>query len=250
MTASPISRASLDALETVLTGFDIEDLPMPGSPAKFIRFNPVARENGLDWPSRALTMVGRRRLRNFRELVTQAIEEAVPGDIIETGVWRGGAAIMARAVLAAHDVRDRKVILADSFAGMPSPDRTRWPQDRDSRLHEYPELAVPLEEVQANFRRFGLLDAQVVFLKGWFRDTMPNVPSERLAVIRLDGDMYESTIEPLTHLYDRLATGGWVIVDDWVVPACRQAVCDFLHSRGLAPKIHEIDHVGMYFRKE
>lgn len=242
---------SLDTLEAVLTGFDVEDPPMPGSPLKFPQFDPRARENGLDWPSQALTMVGRLRLRNFRELVTRAIDDGIPGDIIETGAWRGGAAIMARAVLAAHGVRDRKVIVADSFSGLPPPDPARWPQDRDSRLHEYPELAVPLEEVQANFRRFGLLDAQVVFLKGWFRDTMPQVPSERLAVIRLDGDMYESTIDPLTHLYDRLATGGWIIVDDyWAIPGCRQAVADFLRARGLAPQLHAIDHIGVYFRKD
>ena len=82
-------------------------------------------------------------------------------------------------------------------------------------MHQFPQLAVPLERVQDNFRRYGLLDEQVRFLKGWFRDTLPTAPIERLAVLRLDGDLYESTIQALDGLYDKLSAGGFVIVDDY-----------------------------------
>lgn len=243
-------RKYLLDLEATLTGTDIQDPALPSTPMSVRGFDPKARESGLDWPTTALTMVGTRRLRNFRRVIEYAITGGIPGDIIETGVWRGGASILARAVLAAHGVRDRKVIVADSFEGLPPPNATAWPADHGSRLHEYSDLAVPLEQVQANFRKFGLLDEQVVFLKGWFRDTMPTVPSEQLAVIRLDGDMYESTIDPLTHLYDRLSPGGWVIVDDyWAVEACRLAVHDFFAQRGIEPKLRQIDAIGVYFRK-
>jgi O-methyltransferase len=142
------------------------------------------------------------------------------------------------------------VIVADSFAGLPPPSE-QFPADAGADFHTHPELAVSLEQVWANFRRFGLLDDQVVFLEGWFRDTMPRVEAEALAVLRLDGDMYESTFVPLVHLYDRVAPGGWVIVDDYhLMAACREAVGDFLADRGIDPPLHDIDRVGVYFRKE
>ncbi len=226
--------------------FGLED-PPEGEYAKFHR---GIREHGWDWPSRAFTMTGMKRLRNFRHLIERVIADGIPGDIIETGVWRGGSTIMARAVLAAFDVKDRKVIVADSFEGLPPPNEAAFPWDRGSVLHTFEELAVSLEQVQENFRKFDLLDDQVVFLKGWFRDTMLRVPSEKLAVIRLDGDMYESTIDPLKHLYDRLSVGGWVIVDDYGVAAfCKAAVHDFLDGRSIAADIHPIDGSGAYFQK-
>jgi hypothetical protein len=246
----PSIRQQLDALEDTLTGASNRDPPLPGSPIKFRKYNPKIRGLGLDWPSTAMTMVGRKRLHNFRKLVERVIRGNVPGDIIETGVWRGGASIMARAVLDAWQASDRKIIVADSFEGLPPPSPGQWPADEASDLHTYDELAVSLEQVQANFEQFGLLDEQVVFLKGWFRDTMSKVESSQLAIIRLDGDMYESTIDPLVHLYDRLSAGGWVIVDDYgVIPACKQAVHDFFEMKGIQPRLRAIDGIGIFFRK-
>ena len=240
----------LDELEDLLTGYSAADPPLPGSPFPVGAFEPSYRDEGLDWPSTALTMVGRRRLHNFRVLVERAIHEGIPGDVLEAGVWRGGASILARAVLASHGADDRRVIVADSFEGLPPPS-DEFPADVGAEFHTLPELAVSLEEVQANFDRFGLLDERVVFLKGWFRDTMPLVDAEALAVLRLDGDMYESTIRPLVHLYDRVSPGGWVIVDDYqLMPQCEQAVRDFFADRRIDPPRHDIDHVGVYFRKE
>ena len=157
---------------------------------------------------------------------------------------------MACAVLAAYGVTDRRVILADSFAGLPAPDPEAYPSDAGSDFHCYPELAVSLEEVRSNFARFGLLDDRVVFLPGLFRDTLPTAPVERLAVLRLDGDMYESTILALDNLYDRISPNGWVIIDDYeVVPSCKQAVQDFLRRRGLTPELFPVDGVAVFFRK-
>ncbi len=104
--------------------------------------------------------------------------------------------------------------------------------------------------MQDNFRRYGLLDDQVRFLKGWFRDTLPDAPIERLAVLRLDGDLYESTIQALECLYDRLSAGGYVIVDDYGnVAGCRQAVHDFRAQRGINDPIRPIDWAGVYWRR-
>jgi O-methyltransferase len=239
----------LDLMEATLTGALFEDPPLPTFGDTVYAAN--LRDRGLDWPSSAFSMIGAERMRNLRTLLEDVIKTHVPGDIVETGVWRGGASIMARAVLKAHDVRDRKVILADSFEGLPPPDESHFPADAGSTFHQFPELAVSMEQVQDNFRRFGLLDEQVLFAKGWFKDTMPSLPTERIAILRLDGDMYESTIQPLEHLYDRIALGGWIIVDDYdIIPACKAAVTDFLAKRGLNPKIVPIDGVGVYFQKE
>ena len=140
--------------------------------------------------------------------------------------------------------------VADSFAGLPPPDLVRYPHDQGIALHRFPQLAVTLERVQDNFRRYGLLDDQVRFLKGWFRDTLPDAPIERLAVLRLDGDLYESTIQALEGLYDRLSAGGYVIVDDYGnVAGCRQAVHDFRAQRGINDPIRPIDWAGVYWRR-
>ena len=152
---------------------------------------------GRDWPARAHTMIGLKRLANLRMCVEQVLTDGVPGDLIETGVWRGGATILMRAILKARGVTDRVVWVADSFAGLPAPNAGQFPLDEGINLHRFPQLAVSLERVQDNFRRYGLLDGQVRFLKGWFRDTLPAAPIERLAVLRLDGDLYESTIQAL-----------------------------------------------------
>ena len=239
----------LNLVAATLAGTIYEDPPLAAGGST--TYDANLREHGWDWPSNAFTMVGSKRLQNVRSLLESVIGSNVPGDFVETGVWRGGASIMARAVLKAYLVTDRRVIACDSFEGLPPPDPARFPADTGSNFHEFADLSVSLETVKANFAKFDLLDDQVLFLKGWFRDTMPDVPSEQVAVLRLDGDMYESTITPLTHLYDRIPSGGWVIVDDYnVVPAAKQAVHDFLGARGIEARMADIDGVGACFRKD
>jgi len=156
-----------------------------------------------------------------------------------------------RAVLKAYGDIHRKVWVADSFQGLPAPDTTRYPQDTNDYHHELTSyLGVGLAEVQANFSRYGLLDEQVRFLAGWFKDTLPVAPVERLAILRLDGDMYESTMESLTHLYHKVSPGGFVIVDDYgALPNCRAAVEDFRKSRGITDAIVGIDWTGVFWRR-
>jgi predicted O-methyltransferase YrrM len=110
-------------------------------------------------------------------------------------------------------------------------------------------LRVDLESVRANFAHHGLLDAQVKFLPGWFQDTLQTAPIAQIAVLRLDGDMYESTWLALEALYDRVAPGGFVIVDDYgAIQACRQAVEDFRARRGITAPIETIDWTGRFWR--
>ena len=94
------------------------------------------------------------------------------------------------------------------------------------------------------------MDDQVCFLKGWFKDTLPTAPIEKLAILRLDGDMYESTMDGLRSLYHKLSPGGFLIVDDYgAVDACREAVCDFRNEHGIDDEIVKIDWGGVYWQK-
>jgi len=208
------------------------------------------RDDGRDWPQLAHTMIGRKRMENLRFCVEDVLANDVPGDFIETGVWRGGACIFMRGILAARGVTDRRVWVADSFAGLPPPNAAKYPADARGKLYDCPELAVPLETVKATFERYGLLDDNVRFLKGWFKDTLPSAPIERLAVARLDGDMYESTIDALTNLYPKLSPGGYLIVDDYgAVRACRRAVADYRAEYGIDDPIVAIDSSGVFWQK-
>jgi hypothetical protein len=210
------------------------------------------RAAGNDWPPHAETMVGLVRLANVRELTQAALADGVPGDLVETGVWRGGTAIYMRAILAAAGDTARTVVACDSFEGLPEADAERFPMDAPLRLHEHPQLAVGLDRVEANFARYGLLDDQVRFVPGWFRDTLPKLAGElgAIAVLRLDGDMYESTIDALTHLEPLVSPGGFVIVDDYGgIEACRQAVIDYLASGGITAEIHTVDWTAVWWRK-
>ena len=207
------------------------------------------RAEGRDWPQYAQTMVGSRRLDNVEHCVTTAITEGVPGDLIETGVWRGGVAILMRAILEAYGDRDRVVFAADSFRGLPPPDESAFPADAGNRLHTADALAVSRHEVATNFKLYGLLGKQVRFLEGWFRDTLPTVRDRTWAVVRLDGDMYESTIEALTNLYPGLSVGGFLIVDDYTYAPCQQAVEDYRRANGIDDVIEPIDWLGAYWRR-
>jgi len=207
------------------------------------------RDEGRPWPGYADTMVGLKRLDNLQFCVETAIGEGIPGDLIETGVWKGGACIFMRAVLAAHGIEDRKVYVADSFEGLPKPDAQQFPADEGDNHHTLKFLAISQEEVENNFRRYSLLDEQVVFLKGWFKDTLPSAPIERLAVLRLDGDMYGSTMDSLRSLYPRLSKGGFCIVDDYALAGCKSAVDDFRTELGINSSLEVVDFSCRYWRK-
>lgn len=239
----------LDLMKKCLIGLiyaDVEEKPN----LQFEPFDEAKRLEGRDWPTYAHTMIGMKRLNNLQFCVEEMLARGVPGDLIETGVWRGGATIFMRAILKAYAVKDRFVWVADSFQGLPTPNSEKYPADAADRHHEFKELAVPLDQVKSNFAKYDLLDDQVRFLEGWFRDTLPNAPVEQLALIRLDGDMYESTMEALVHLYPKLSSGGYLIVDDYgAIPNCRRAVDDYRKTQGISNEIRQIDWTGIYWQR-
>ncbi len=215
-----------------------------------VPFDLRQREEGRDLPSEAETMVGLRRLDQLQHCASEILRGGVPGDFMETGAWRGGAAIFMRALLKAFGETHRRVWVADSFRGLPAPDAVNFPADAGSRLGQDEHLVVSLEQVKANFARYGLLDEQVRFLDGWFGATLPGAPIERLAVLRLDGDLYQSTIEALRWLYPKLSVGGYLIVDDYgAIPACKTAVDDYRADHRITEPIEVIDWTGVFWRR-
>lgn len=197
----------------------------------------VHREEGRDIPFNGTTMVGIRRLDHLQECVETVLSDDVPGDLIEAGVWRGGAGIFMSAMLELRGA-DRTVWLADSFEGFPDTHR------------QIPVLPVPLEEVRDNFRKYGQLDGRVRFVKGWFDDTLPGLRDQRWAIVRLDADLYESTLTALDNLYPGLSPGGYLIVDDYgAVKQCRKAVHEYRDRHGITEPIEEIDWSGAFWRK-
>jgi O-methyltransferase len=208
------------------------------------------RMEGRDWPNLAHSMIGMKRMDNIQFCLEDVIRRGVPGDFIETGVWRGGACIFARGILKAHGIKDRTVWVADSFAGLPPPDPNKYPDDAGDIHHLLKPLAISLEQVKSNFDTYGLLDDRVQFLKGWFKDTLPKAPLKQLAVVRLDGDMYESTMDGLANLYPKLSPGGYLIVDDYgAVPACAKAVNDYRKQHGINDPIEVIDWGGVFWKR-
>lgn len=209
-----------------------------------------ARQDGHDCPDTAHTMVGMIRLNNIEECMRNIIENNIPGDCVETGVWRGGSTILMRGILQAYSITDRSVWVCDSFQSLPPPNLDKYPADVGLNLYLDPLLAISIENVKNNFSKYGLLDDQVKFLKGFFKDTLPNAPIKQIALLRLDGDLYESTMDSLVSLYPKLSVGGYIIIDDLCIPACVKAVHDYRLAHGITTPLVKIDWTGSYWQKQ
>lgn len=195
-----------------------------------------------------VSMLGEYKLDTLRYCLEDCLKNDVDGDIIETGVWKGGATIYLAGILKAHGNTDKKVFVADSFAGLPPPDEQKWPLDKGDMHHTRDDLAVGIEEVKANFEKFDLLGDNIEFIKGYFEESLQSANIERLSILRLDGDMYGSTMTVLEQLYHKLAQGGYLILDDWLLKGARQALLDYRARMGIEEEMYE-DFSGVYWRK-
>ena len=241
----------LDLMKQTLSGMVYEDPSISTAWRPVSVFDMTRRQFGKDWPQHAQTMIGIERLDNLQECIESVLARNIPGDFIETGVWRGGACIFMRAVLKVYGVTDRTVWMADSFCGFP-PNQ----EGDDAALASQPDqryLSVPLKDVVSNFQLYDLLDHQVKVIAGYFADTLPawaaSNPAKRLAILRLDGDLYSSTMEALTALYPRLMPGGYCIVDDWNIQMCQDAVCHYRATHNIRDHMIDIDGHSVYWRK-
>jgi hypothetical protein len=208
------------------------------------------RSAGMDWPLFGLTMLGLARLDDLQSCVEEVVRDGIEGDVIETGSWRGGASILVRAALDSLDETGRTVWVADSFQGFPAGGNGDLHQRLNADLAAFDFLAVPVEEVEANFARFGLRDG-VRFVEGFFEDTLPGLSGGRWSIVRLDGDTYQATKVALESLYDGLSLGGYLIVDDYLsVGECRAAVDEFRAARGIAEPIEAVDWSSVRWRRQ
>lgn len=198
----------------------------------------------------AHSMVGRRRLDHLQQCVEQILTDNIPGDLLEAGVWRGGCCMLLRAVLAAHEVHDRVVWAADSFAGVP---KSSHASDLDYPLDAsiLPVLSVDQETVENIMRRYHLLDDQMRFLSGWFEQSLQHAEIGQLALLRIDADLYSSTDAVLQALYHKLQPGGWIIIDDYgILPPCREAVDAFRQQHNIHTALQPIDDHAVAWRKQ
>jgi hypothetical protein len=197
----------------------------------------------------AETMIRPEGLDNIQACVESVVRDGIPGDLVEAGAWRGGATIFMRALLEVLGDKDRGVWVADSFRGMPRPNDVLYPEDRGDVHYLLESLCAPIDDVKRNFERYGFLDDRVHFLEGWFRDTLPGAPVEHVAVLRIDGDMYESTMDPLTNLYPKLSVGGYVIVDCFHRPPVRRATETYRAENDIRDEIERFNSRIVFWRR-
>lgn len=190
-----------------------------------------------DFGPERLTMLTSELLENIEYCLRDVVENNVEGDFIECGVWKGGACIYAYNVL--KELKsNKKVWVADSFEGLPMPNVDLYPQDAGDIHYTHSELSVSMDEVKSNFEIFGKIDKNVVFVPGFFKDSLPKCKIKKISVLRLDGDMYESTMDSLINLYHKLSIGGYCIVDDYLgVKGCTDAIHEFREKYGIEDKM-------------
>lgn len=201
----------------------------------------------------SLSLVSKERFDNV-DYISKILEtENIEGDIVETGIWRGGMiAYLSQVFL------NRKIYGCDSFEGCQNPKDGKYFNSNDS--HSYGTYyGGTLEEVKENLNSLNIDYSNIIFIKGWFKDTMINFPSDKIALLRLDGDSYSATLEVLDELYSKVVKGGFIINDDYVIPESRQAQQDFFKKNNLKIELFnplnnvklnsgEICH-GAYWRK-
>ena len=218
---------------------------------RHVPFDEQVRAEGRDWPAQAETMVGLRRLDNLQAASTDVLRRGVPGRPHRDRRLAGRRDhLHARGAGGLR--RRRPPGVGGRLLRGPAQARRRraTPPTPATSTGPGTELAVSLEEVQANFARYGLLDDRVRFLTGWFKDTLPTAPIERLAVLRLDGDMYESTMDALEALYPKLSPGGFVIVDDYgASPHAGRPSTTSARAHGITDPIETIDWTGVYWQR-
>jgi O-methyltransferase len=253
-------RLKLNFLKRILTD-SLDDLSYTnffknGYPNHDIMENSLLQDisndrlEGLDWPVKAHTMIGLKRLNNLHNMMDYIRINNIDGDLVETGVWRGGATIFMKAYVNFYNM-NKKVFVCDSFSGLPEPDLEKYPQDIGDTHYSNNILNVSLEEVISNFKLYNLLDENVKFVKGWFSDTLVNNKEiSKISILRCDGDMYMSTMDILENLYSKVTENGVIIIDDYCLPNCVKAVSDFRNKEEIKNDIDVIDNCGIFWYKK
>ncbi len=200
------------------------------------------------------TMTSPERINALVTALEYIVRRGIPGDIVECGVWRGGSMMAAAETLTRLGDERRRLFLFDTFDGMPPPAE----EDRNYRGEAASELldaadrssawvwaVAQLDDVRANMASTGYPDERIVYVQGRVEDTIPAQAPERIALLRLDTDWYESTKHELEHLFPRLSPGGILIIDDYGHWAgARKAVDEYLDEQNMPCFLCRIDYTG------
>lgn len=209
---------------------------------------PFKRIEGSDEPQNGFTMIGKKRLDNLHKMLEYVRENNIEGDLIETGVWKGGATIFMKIYSDFYNM-NKKVFVCDSFEGLPKPSG-KFIADKNDMHYTYQSLKISLEFVESAFKSFFCLDENVVFIKGFFSSTLPNNDKiNKLSLLRMDGDMYESTHDVFYSTYHKLTDNGVLIIDDYCLNGCKECVIDFRRDNNINDEINIIDRCGIYWIK-
>ena len=200
--------------------------------------------------TRGLSLTSRPRKAATVFLAKAAVESCIPGDIVETGTYTGGTSAMIMRTLMDLDDCGRKFWAFDSFQGFPdisTKDGAGADVPPNMKVGALGEFPVSQEVFEQNLKALNAWDLRIHVVKGFFNESIPRVSSQipSIAFLRLDGDLYESTIQPLNLLYDKVNVGGLIYVDDYgSFYGCRRAIDEFRASHGITSLIHDIVESG------
>lgn len=195
--------------------------------------------------SEKLTYVSQLGTKNLMDCAKKSINNRIEGDFVEAGVLNGGCGILLAGVI--NELKsDKKVYLADSFEGLPEP--SKHDSDFDNYIW-YPyanhfdehilNCKCDMETVEANFKKYNLLQVNVHFIKGWFNESLINSPIKQISVLRIDADWYDSTKCVLDTLGPKVSSGGYIIIDDYNLEGCKKAVDEYLAKQ---PKSYSVEY--------
>ena len=211
---------------------------------------------GRIWPDfPTLSMIGMPRLDNIQKLALDCLFNNIKGDFIEAGIWKGGAIALMAALLNITDTKNRKVIGVDSFEGIPPAKPDIYPADAAHIGCEKIKILLnnSLEEVEGYLIRLGLYENKnIQLIKGWFCDVLPELKKTNptFALVRLDGDTYESTIQALENLEPHTSQGGYIIIDDYFSwTGCKKATDDYRLKMGITAPLTTVDWTCAYWKK-
>lgn len=183
------------------------------------------------------------RCMDLRVKIEDVLWNCVPGDVVECGVWRGGIPLFVVGALQAYQADPTRLVwLADSFEGLPAFDTgRRWQADSgfERGSDGQQALQVSLSDVQEHFKQYGLDLPNIRVLKGYFSETLPTAPISQIAILRVDGDLYSSTYQILEYLYPKVVIGGYVLLDDWILPQSRRAALDYRRQHNVTDPIRK-----------
>lgn len=240
----------IDLLLKTMVGVPLGGSYNPTNVGKLLKYNDRQRTYAQDYPPFGYTMIGKRRMDNLRASIEEVNRNGIEGDIVELGVWRGGAMMFAAGV-GQESNHQRDIHLFDAFGTI-----DEYNSDGHGDVKKRDFLSVPLNEVQEAFEYFNLDGPHIHYHVGLFKDTVPKwkkeYPNRAIAVLRIDGNFYDSYQDAFYYLYENVPIGGIVILDDLssYQPAVLRFWQDFVKDQGIVEEPVNIDGGAKWFRKK